>query len=141
MIKLVSIAKDQSATEPNHEPTMKSLDGTELLIDLPERRSETREPAKDDYNAEIKMLGYPIYQVKIADISSTGASIVVKEDSSLLDLLTVGREFDVQLHADEPESQARAGRQFKAEVKHISDVSAGRYKGHRVVGIQMVGDE
>jgi len=43
------------------------------------------------YNAEIKMLGYPVYQVKIADISPTGAGIVVKEDSSFLSLLTVGR--------------------------------------------------
>jgi hypothetical protein len=71
------------------------------LTELPERRSETREPAKVDYNAEIKMLGYPVYQVKIADISLTGAAIVVKEDSSLLGLPTVGRVLDVRFHADE----------------------------------------
>ena len=119
---------------------MENSDDTESLTQPLERRSEIRDPAKEDYNAEIKMLGYPVYQVKIADISPTGAGIVVKEDSSLLDLLTVGRVLDVQFHADE---QDRPGivKQFKAEVKHISEVRAGRYKGHWLVGIQVLANE
>jgi hypothetical protein len=113
----------------------------ELLTEPPDRRSETRDPAKEDYNAEIKMLGYPVYQVKIADISPTGAGIVVKADSSLLDVLTVGRVLDVRIHSGELENQPGAVKQFKAEVKHISQVRAGRYKGHRLVGIQVPGND
>jgi PilZ domain len=120
---------------------MEDPHGTEPLTEPPERRSETRDPAKEDYNAEIKMLGYPVYQVKIADISPTGAGIVVKEDSSLLGLLTVGRVLDVRFHAGESENQPDAVKEFKAEVKHISEVRAGRYKGHRLVGIQVLGNE
>ena len=116
---------------------MKSSDVTEPLTEPPERRSETREPAKEGYNAEIKMLGYPIYQVKIADISPTGARIVVKEDSSLLSLLTVGRILDVRFHSDD-QDWPDAVIQFEAEVKHISEIKEGRYKGHRLVGIQML---
>jgi len=114
---------------------------TDSLTQPPERRSQTREAAKEDYNAEIKMLGYPVYQVKIADISSTGAGIVVKADSSLLGLLTVGRVLDVRFHAGEPENQPDAVKEFKAEVKHISEVRSGRYKGHRLVGIRVLGNE
>jgi hypothetical protein len=113
---------------------------TEQLTEPTERRSEIREPAKDDYNAEIKMLGYPVYQVKIADISPTGAGIVVKEDSSLLSLLTVGRVLDVRLHADE-QDRLDAGKQFKAEVKHITEMKEGRYKDHRLVGLQILENE
>jgi hypothetical protein len=112
---------------------MKDSDDTEPLIEPPERRCETREPAKDDYNAEIKMLGHPVYQIKIADISPTGAGIVVKEDTSLLGLLTVRRVLHVRFHSGEPENQPGAVREFKAEVNHISEVRAGRYKGHRLV--------
>ena len=117
---------------------MKSLDDTAPLTEPVERRSETRAPAKEDYNAEIKLLGYPVYQIKIADISPSGAAIVVKEDSSLLELLTVGRVLDVRFHSGEPENQPDAVRQFKAEVKHISEPKEGRYKGHWLVGIQVL---
>ncbi|UCF95485.1 MAG: hypothetical protein JSW39_15510, partial [Desulfobacterales bacterium] len=75
-----------------------------------------------------------------ADISPTGAGIVVKEDSSLLGLLTVDRVLDVRFHADE-QDRPGAVKQFKAEVKHISEIKEGRYKGHRLVGIQVLGNE
>jgi len=104
---------------------MEAPHDTEPLTGPPERGSEARDPAKEDYNAEIKMLGHPVYQVKIADISSTGAGIVVKEDSSLLGLLTVGRLLDVRFHSGEPENKPDAVRQLKAEVKHISEVKQG----------------
>jgi PilZ domain len=117
---------------------MKSSDVTDPLTNPQERRSETRERPKDCFDAEIKMLGYPVYQVKIADISPTGVGIVVKEDSSLLSLLTVGRVLDVRFHSG---GQASADVQFKAEVKHISELKEGRYKGHRLVGIRLLGNE
>ncbi|UCF90518.1 MAG: hypothetical protein JSW39_19785 [Desulfobacterales bacterium] len=60
---------------------MEDRDTTETLTERIERRFEIRETAKDWCDAEIKMLGYPVYQVKTADISPTGAGIVVKEDS------------------------------------------------------------
>jgi hypothetical protein len=120
---------------------MEDPNDTEPMTEPPERRSETREPAKEDYNAEIKMLGYPVYQVKIADISPAGAGIVVKADSSLLDLLTIGRVLDVRFHSGEPENQHAAVKQFRAEVKHISEVETGRYKGHRLVGIQVLAND
>jgi hypothetical protein len=120
---------------------MKSSDVTDPLTEPPEKRSETREPAKEYFNAEIKMLGYPVYQVKIADISPTGAGIVVKEDSSLLSLLTAGRVLDVRLHSDEQDNRPDAVGEFKAEVKHISELKEGRYKGHRLVGIQILKNE
>ena len=117
---------------------MKSSDVPEPLTEASERRSESRERPKDCFDAEIKMLGYPVYQVKIADISPTGASIVVKDDSSLLSLVIVGRVLDVRFHSGD---QASADVQFKAEVKHISELKEGRYKGHRLVGIRMLGNE
>jgi len=120
---------------------MRNSDVPEPLTNRSERRSESREPAKDCFNAEIKMLGFPIYQVKLTDISPTGAGIVVREDSSLLSLLTVGRILDVRFHSDEQEDPTHAVTQFKAEVEHISEVKKGRYKGHRLVGIRMLGNE
>jgi hypothetical protein len=119
---------------------MKSSHVPKPLNEPRERRSETREPAKEDYNAEIKMLGYPVYQIKMADISPTGAAIVVKEDSALLALLTVGRVLDVRFHADD-QDRPSAVRQFKAAVKHITEMKEGRYKDHRLVGLQILENE
>ena len=103
---------------------MKNSDVPEPVTDPSERRSEIRKPPEGCYNAEIKILGYPVYQVKMANISPKGASILVKEGSSLLSLLTVGRILDVRFHSDEQQDPTDAVIQFKAEVKHISDVRA-----------------
>ncbi len=114
---------------------MKISDVTDPSIQLPERRFEAREPAKACYNAEIKIVGYPIYQVKLADVSQTGAGLLVNEGSSLLSLLQVGRLLEVRFNF---EDQPGTDVQFKAEVKHISDMKENRYKGHKMVGISLV---
>ena len=117
---------------------MKNSDAPGPLTTRSERRSKTRQRHEDCYNAEIKILGYPIYQVKIANISPIGAGILVKEASSLLRLLTVGRILDVRFHCDAQENRTDAVVQFKAEVKHISELKHGRYRGHRLVGISIL---
>jgi hypothetical protein len=111
---------------------------TEPLTQPPESRPEKREPAKETYNAEIKLLGCPVYQVKIADTAWTGSATVVNDDSSLHSFLTANRVLDVRYHSDEPEKRPDTVKQFKAEVKHVSEVKQGRYKGHRLVGIQIL---
>ncbi len=46
-----------------------------------DKRSEVRLQAKRYYHAEIRLVGVPVYEVKIKDLSSKGTSILVKEDS------------------------------------------------------------
>ena len=120
----------ETPTGAKYEPTMENVYDTKPLTKPAESRSETWETAKDDYDAEIKMLGYPVYQVKLADISPTGAAIVVKEDSSLLALLTVGRVLDVRFHGNKKD-RLGAVEQFKAE--------ASRYPNLKKVDTKVIG--
>ena len=47
-----------------------------------DRRSESRQVAKDCYSAEIRLVGVPVHEVKLKDLSSKGASILFKDNSS-----------------------------------------------------------
>ena len=54
-----------------------------------ERRSENRQSAKDCYRAELRLVGVPVHEVKLKDLSSKGACILFKDSSSLLNHLQV----------------------------------------------------
>jgi hypothetical protein len=61
-----------------------------------ERRSETRQVAKECYSAEIRLVGVPVYEVKLKNLSSKGACLLFQNNSSLLNHLLIGQELKVK---------------------------------------------
>ncbi len=97
-----------------------------------ERRSEPRSTKIRNYRIEIKLVGEPIYQFKVKDISTKGAGLLITENSAFLKLIKVGKIIDANFispHGSNPSGF------YKTEIKHITEVNEGRYKGHRLVGI------
>ena len=90
-----------------------------------DRRSESRQSVKGCYTAEIRLVGVPVYEVKLKDISSKGASIIFQNNSSLLNHLQIGQELKVKYFLDD---RSRPSEMFQAKVKHITEVKEGRFK-------------
>jgi hypothetical protein len=99
-----------------------------------ERRSQKREAAKYCYHAEIRLIGVPVYEVKIKDLSSNGASILVKKDSLLLNHLGIGKTISVKYYLGD---RSKAFGPFKASIKHLTQFEEGRFKGHFSAGLSI----
>ena len=102
-----------------------------------ERRSQTRDTAKDCYRAEIRLVGVPVYELKLTDLSSTGACILVKKDSLLLNHLELEQNVMVKYYLEDRSKPTEA---FKAEIRHITKAKEGRFKGHYLAGLSILMD-
>ena len=105
-------------------------DSSEIISE--ERRSEPRSTKIKNYRIEIKLIGEPIYQFKVTDISSKGAGLLINENSAFLKLIKVGQILEANFispHGSNPSGM------HKVEIKHITEMNEGKYKGHRLVGI------
>ena len=103
-----------------------------------ERRSIPRDKAKGGYSAEIRIAGVPVHEVKLIDLSSIGGCILVKEDSILLSNLTEERTLQVKYFLDD---RTKASYEFEAEIRHITKVKEGRFKGQYSVGLSILNDK
>ena len=84
---------------------------------------------------EIKLVGEPIYQFKVTDISPQGVGLVVNKTSRFLKLAKVGQVLDV--HFLSPRGTEPNGG-YKVEIRHITDTDQGQYKGVRRVGVRLL---
>lgn len=101
-----------------------------------ERRTQKRKDAKYCYHAEIRLIGVPIYEVKIKDLSSNGAAILVKKDSLLLAHLGIGKTLSIKYFL---EDRSKAVGPFKANIVHVTNLEEGRFKEHFSAGLSIVG--
>ena len=97
-----------------------------------DRRSEPRKPSRKFHSVEMKLSSLPIYLFKLKDISSNGASFLVKEGSSILKHLKVGQILDMRYHS---EDEMEPSEIFKSEIKYIEKNLEGPFNGHYSVGI------
>jgi hypothetical protein len=97
-----------------------------------EKRSELRSTKLRDYRVEIKFVGEPIYQFKVADVSTKGAGLLINDSSAFLKLIEIGQIVDVNFIS--PKGSNPSG-MYKVEIRHITKIDKGRYNGHRLVGI------
>jgi hypothetical protein len=100
-----------------------------------ERRSKHRRTQLRNYRVEIKLIGAPIYQFRVRDVSSDGAGILIKEDSKFLSMIEVGQIVDTEFIS--PEGTDPAGN-FRAEIRHITEPNEGKNKGHYLVGLKIL---
>jgi len=100
-----------------------------------EKRSEVRQKAKRCYHAEIRLVGVPVYEVKLKDLSSKGSCVLVKEDSLLINHLKTGQNVMVKYYL---EDRDKPGKVFEATVKYITMVNEGQFKGHYLVGLAIL---
>ena len=100
-----------------------------------ERRARSRRTDLRNYRIEIKLIGAPIYQFRVQDVSSDGAGILIKEDSKFLNLIEVGQIVDADFIS--PDGTDPTGN-YKAEIRHITKPNKGKHKGHYLVGLSIL---
>ncbi|MDJ0816111.1 MAG: PilZ domain-containing protein [Desulfobacterales bacterium] len=100
-----------------------------------EKRSSKRALPTGFHGAEIKLTGVPLYQFKLKDISDNGASILIKENSAMINHLEVGQHLQIKFHAN---SHPDLNGYFESKIAHITKNEEGRYKGHYLVGVQIL---
>ena len=108
--------------------------------DLPEKiakekRSEPRRAKLRNHRIEIKFIGNPIYQFRVIDVTTKGAGILIKDDSSFLNMIKKDQIFDVNFIS--PQGLSPSG-VHSATIKHITTPYKQEHKGHRLVGISIL---
>jgi hypothetical protein len=106
---------------------------------MTERRSEPRFPASQYYSVEFSINGLTMsYQFKIWNMASQSMCVLVREDSEILPRIKVGDILDMRYYTG---SSACPSEDLKTEIRHITKDDDGRFKGHYLVGLSIVGEE
>ena len=100
-----------------------------------ERRAGQRKTQLRNYRIEIKLIGEPIYQFRVTDVSSHGAGLLVKEDSGFLRLIKVCQIVDTEFIS--PDGSEPVGN-YRAEIIHITKPNSGINEGHCLVGLSIL---
>ena len=100
-----------------------------------EKRFEARAATLQNYRVEIKLVGQPIYQFKVTDVSTRGAGLLVNEHSGFLKLVAIGQTLEVNFIS--PRGTDPVGL-YTVEIRHITETADGKYKGVRLVGIRIL---
>ena len=97
-----------------------------------ERRFEPRRTKLRNYRVEIQLLGQPIYQFRVKDVSKKGAGILIKNDSGFLDMIEVGQIVNADFIS--PDGTDPSGL-YESKIEHITEGSKAGIKGHLLVGL------
>jgi hypothetical protein len=101
-----------------------------------EKRSEQRIILDEYYSVQFSIEGSPfLYQFKIWDVSPEGMSLLVRQDSDLFKLLKTGDVVTMTYSGPEASSPTEERR---SEIRHITRVEEGRFKGHCLVGFSIL---
>ncbi|MDH3885510.1 MAG: PilZ domain-containing protein [Desulfobacterales bacterium] len=99
------------------------------------KRAEPRSANLKNYRIEIKLVGEPIYQFRVINVSTKGAGILIKDNSAFLDMIEVGQIVDVNFIS--PESSNPSG-MYTAEIKHITKTYKNERQGQQLVGLSIL---
>jgi len=88
-----------------------------------------------NYRIEIKLVGHPIYQFRVIDVTTLGAGIFIKDNSSFLNLIEKGQVIEANFIS--PQGEEPSGI-YSAMIRHITAPNKTVHKGHRLVGISLL---
>ena len=104
-----------------------------------EKRSEPREILDKFYSVEFALKGIDfVYQFKIWNISSKGMCVLIKEDSDVLKHLKAGDIVDMKYYTSDSLAPTE---HLQTEIRHITKDDEGRFKGHCLVGLSILGNK
>ena len=107
--------------------------------DFVEKRSEPRDIIDKFYSVEFALKGIDfVYQFKIWNISSKGMCVLIKEDSDVLKHLKAGDIVDMKYYTSDSLAPTE---HLQTEIKHITKDEEGRFRGHCLVGLSILGDK
>ena len=97
---------------------------------------ESNLPFEEFYSVEIPLDGLEfLHQFKIWNIDSETLFVVVKEESEILPCLRVGDTIKMKYYIVNPTSPPKY---LLTKIKHITKENQGRFKGHVVIGLDIL---
>lgn len=107
-----------------------------MTNDFTEKRSETRSVVDRYYSVDFSVENESfLYQFKIWNVSQKGMCLLIKEGSAAMKHLNVGDIVEMKYYK---EDSSTPGEYLKTKIRHITKDEEGRFKGHHVVGIQIM---
>ncbi len=104
-----------------------------------EKRSEPRDVVDKFYSVEFALKGIDfVYQFKIWNMSSKGMCVLIKEDSDVLKHLKAGDIVDMKYYSSDSLAPTE---HLQTEIMHITKDEEGRFKGHVLVGLSILGNK
>jgi hypothetical protein len=104
-----------------------------------EKRSEPRKIVDKFYSVEFALKGIDfVYQFKIWNMSAKGMCVLIKEDSDVLKHLKAGDIVDMKYYSSDSLAPTE---HLQTEIRHITKDDEGRFKGHCLVGLSILGNE
>ena len=109
-----------------------------MTSDFIEKRAEPRTIVNEYYSVDLSVENESfLYQFKIWDVSSKGMCLLLKEGSAAMKHLNVGDEIKMKYYKANSKSP---GEYLRTEIRHITKHEEGQFKGHHLVGIQILED-
>jgi len=103
----------------------------------PEKRSEPRKILDQYYSVEFSISStLPVHQFKVRDVSPSGIGILLNESSAVLNHLEVGNVLEMKYN---PSNSSDLPEYLKTEIRHITKIEQGQFKGHYLVGMLILG--
>ena len=81
------------------------------------------------------MRAVPIHQLKLRDTSRHGACLLIKKDA-IIKHLAIDQTLNILFHSAE---RSNPTGEFKIMVRHITEGKPGRFDGHYLVGVKIIG--
>ena len=101
-----------------------------------EKRCEPRARPETYTSAEFRMNPVKcLFQSRVWNFSSQGMCLLLKEDSSVLESLEIGRELEVRYY---PADSSRPPETRKTRIAHITRENEGKFKNHFFIGLRIV---
>ncbi len=100
-----------------------------------EKRNAARSTQLYNHRVEIKLVGEPLYQFRVTDVSDQGAGLLITPGSRFLENIEVGQILEVNFIS--PQGIAPSG-WYQSEIKHITEMQTGPYQGLKRVGIKIL---
>ena len=99
-----------------------------------ERRIEERKSA-ELASVEISVSTFALaYQFKIRETSKSGMSILIREDSEILEHLDEGMMLEMKYY---PDDRTEHPQLLQTKIIHITKSTSENLKGHYIVGLQL----
>ncbi len=112
------------------------MKGKLMANDFEEKRAEQRTVVDQYYSVDFSVgTESLLYQFKIWNLSSKGMCLLVKEDSAAMNHINIGDIVKMKYYKADA---SNPGKYLNTKIIHISKDEEGRFKGHHVIGIQIL---
>jgi hypothetical protein len=114
------------------------MEGNAAISEVMDRGCESGAVSSQYYSVEVSFQGLDCpYQFKIWNVAAESMCVLVKEGSEILSRLKVGEILRMKYYSADVISPSES---LETAIRHITKDEQGRFKGHYLVGLEILGN-